>query len=52
VRSSIVHPNIRIKGNLMILAGLLNHFKFCDVITTIMYVISVDNVKHANSFLR
>jgi len=34
----------------MILAGLLNHFTFCDVITTIMYVTSVDNVKNANSF--
>jgi len=51
VRSYIVHPNIRIKGHLMIFAGLLNHFTFCDVITTIMYGISVDNAKNANSFV-
>jgi len=48
--SSIVHPNIRIKGYLMILAGILNHFTFYNVITAIMYVISVDNV--TNSFVR
>jgi len=33
----------------MILVGFLNHFTFCKVVTTIMYVISVDNVKNANS---
>jgi len=49
---SIVHPNIGITGHLMILAGLLNHFTFCNVITTVMYVISVDNDKNANSFIR
>jgi len=52
VTSSIFHPNIGIKGHLMILAVLLNHFTFFNVITTIMYIISVDNVKNANSFVR
>jgi len=52
VRSSVVHPNIRIKGYLIIFAGFLNHFTFYNVITTIMYVIGVDNAKNANSFVR
>jgi len=49
VTSSVVHPNIGITGHLMIHAGLLNHFTFCDYV---MYVISVDIVKNANSFVR
>jgi len=52
VRSPIVHPHIRITGNLMILAGFFNYFTFCDVISTIINVISVGNAKDANRFVR
>jgi len=36
VRSSVVHPNIWVKGYLMILAVFFNPFTFYNVITTIM----------------
>jgi len=36
----------------MILAGFLYHFTFYNVITCIMYVISVDNAKNTNSFVQ